>query len=194
MTATWFTSDTHFQHARCATQRGFATPEEHDTEVIRRWNAVVAPGDQVWHCGDVGMGSEHTLLEKVDELNGEIHLILGNHDAPWPGHRRAHHHQRLWLRHFATLQAFARRRMDGHDVLLSHFPYRGDHTDTERYPEYRLQDTGKPLVHGHVHEAWRTRGYQINVGLDRWDLRPVSIDTVVALVGEVASSAVARAV
>lgn len=58
-------------------------------------------------------------------------------------------------------------------------------TSIERYPEYRLRDTGKPLLHGHVHDAWRVHGRQINVGLDQWDLRPVSLDTLVVLVRSV---------
>lgn len=188
MSATWFTADTHFRHARCAQWRGFASAEAHDAEVIRRWNQVVAPNDQVWHLGDVGMGSVAAVLHLVDQLHGTIHLLSGNHDVVWPGHRQAHRHQREWLEHFETVQPFARRRMNGHDVLLCHFPYRGDHTATERYPDYRLHDTGKPLIHGHVHDAWRIRDRQINVGLDRWDLRPVPIDTLVGLVNDVVAS------
>jgi hypothetical protein len=46
-------------------------------------------------------------------------------------------------------------------------------------PQFRLRDEGLPLLHGHVHEAFReartprgTRG--INVGVDVWDYFPVS--------------------
>jgi calcineurin-like phosphoesterase family protein len=182
MARTWFTADTHFRHPRVAAHRGFDTADEHDAELVRRWNATVAPNDQVWHQGDVGMGNEAAILARVAQLHGVVHLIGGNHDAVWSGHRHAHTRLAAWLQTFTTVQAFARRRMHGNDVLLSHFPYRGDHTEHERYAEYRLQDTGKVLLHGHVHDAWRIRDNQINVGVDVWGLRPVSIDTITEIV------------
>lgn len=184
MSAIWFTSDTHFLHPRVAALRGFSSVAEHDTELVRRWNEVVARGDQVWHCGDVGIGSDTAVLEIVGQLNGVKHLITGNHDSVWSGNRNAHRGFRRWLDQFASIQPFARRRMCGQDVLLSHFPYRGDHTAEDRYPDYRLRDRGKVLVHGHVHAEWGVRGRQINVGVDVRDLRPVSGDEVIALVRE----------
>lgn len=177
---TWFTSDPHFLHPRVAALRGFDSVEAHDAELVRRWNDTVARDDQVWLIGDVGMGETSELLRIVDSLHGEIHLICGNHDPVWSGNRNAHRHQREWLRHFASIQDFARRKMHGQSVLLSHFPYYGDHTDTDRHPEFRLRDTGKVLLHGHVHDEWKIRGRQINVGVDVWGLRPVSIDAVAA--------------
>ena len=47
----WFTSDTHWGHANILKydNRPFATIDEHDEELVRRWNAVVAPGDVVYH-------------------------------------------------------------------------------------------------------------------------------------------------
>ena len=145
----WFTSDTHFRHAMVAQIRGFSSAEEHDEAVIGRWNEAVKAADTVWHLGDVGMRSG--FLPLVGRLNGTIHLIAGNHDAAWPGHRDAYKHQREWLEHFASVQAFARRKIGGHQVLLSHFPYEGDHTAEDRCGQYRLRDEGLWLLHGHTH-------------------------------------------
>jgi calcineurin-like phosphoesterase family protein len=185
----WFTADTHFGHNTIAQMRGFADAAEHDEEIIRRWNATVAPGDQVVHLGDVAMCPPAVFWPLVDRLHGEIHLITGNHDKPWPGHRDAHRRQREWLEHFASVQAYARRSLYGRYVLLSHLPYSGDSTEVERYPEYRLPDCGVPLLCGHVHDAWKVHRTangtpQINVGVDVWGYAPVSIDTVTALLGE----------
>src|SRR5262245_15658637 len=121
----WFTADTHFDHQLVAGLRGFETPAEHDAFVVERWNATVRPNDQVWHLGDVGMGRLARFADTLRQLNGEIHLITGNHDEPWPGLRQSYRRQRAWLEHFATVQAFARRRIEGQNVLLSHFPYEG---------------------------------------------------------------------
>lgn len=180
----WFTSDTHFRHAMVARLRGFATVEEHDEAIVARWNETVAPDDLVWHLGDVGLGNEAAALACVTHLNGVKHLITGNHDRCWPGHRDARRHQRQWLDVFESVQAFARTRVGDHPVLLSHFPYAGggDHTIEERYPQFRLPDLGGWLIHGHTHQDVKVDGpRQVHVGLDAWDLRPVS-DTEVAKV------------
>jgi len=186
----WFTSDTHFGHnAMAATGKGwrpFATVEEHDEHLIERWNAVVRPDDHVWHLGDVGgPRSDDHALACVARCNGHKHLIAGNHDAPWPGHRHAHRRQRTWLEVFDSVQAFARRRVAKNlEVVLSHFPYEGDRGEPERYPQYRLRDKGLWLLHGHVHDAWAVDGRQINVGVDVCDWRPIGLHEVHTLIKE----------
>jgi calcineurin-like phosphoesterase family protein len=184
---TFFTADTHFQHRLVAGLRGFDSVAEHDDALVERWNSVVASGDTVWHLGDVAMFVNERTWELLAELHGTIHLIAGNHDPVWPGHRGAHKLQVDWLkRRFASVQAFARLRWAGNQVLLSHFPYRGagDHTETERYSEYRLADGGwgKWLLHGHTHQAERQQGRMIHVGMDAWDLTPVPFETVMGLI------------
>ncbi len=180
MSRVWYTSDLHFQHVKVSQLRGFSSVEEHDEQLISNWNSAVHPKDIVWVLGDVAIGSGG--LPKVDRLNGTKHLITGNHDACFPMHRNAHKAQVKWLQYFDSVQAYARRKVLGVEFLLSHFPYTGDHTAEIRYPEYRLQDTGMLLVHGHTHQPYYKRPEwrnQIHVGVDAWDLFPVSQETVV---------------
>jgi calcineurin-like phosphoesterase family protein len=49
-----FTSDNHWGDRRARTfyRRPFASVTDMDQEMIDRWNAVVQPGDEVWHLGD----------------------------------------------------------------------------------------------------------------------------------------------
>ena len=189
MSDVWFTSDTHFGH-RMLIERGyrpFSTVQDMDEALATAWNEIVKPDDVVWHVGDWSMGGPGWFgraagVGWVSQLHGHVHLITGNHDKPWPGNRDAHKHQAAWLAAgFKTIQAFARRRINGQQVLLSHFPYEGDHTDDDRATQFRLPDLGLPLLHGHVHEAWKVRGRQINVGVDVWDFRPVHLDTIATL-------------
>jgi calcineurin-like phosphoesterase family protein len=192
VSAVWFSSDTHFLHQLVAGHRGFASSAEHDEAVISRWNELVRRDDLVWHLGDVGLGSETRVLEQAARLNGRKQLVTGNHDLCWPGHRDARKHQRRWLEVFDSVQAFARIRLDGRTVLLSHFPYQGDHTAQDRATQYRLRDEGEWLVHGHTHQLrqlgvgrrWLSsmgaapggswRGLEVHAGLDAWHLRPAS--------------------
>ena len=82
MTNIFLVGDTHFGHKNIlnyeAVARPFATIEEHDNEIVRRWNATVGPRDYVIHCGDVAMGRPG--LRRVAELNGTKALMRGNHD------------------------------------------------------------------------------------------------------------------
>jgi calcineurin-like phosphoesterase family protein len=192
LSAVFFSSDTHFLHAMVAGLRGFTSSAEHDETLIYRWNQVVRRDDLVWHLGDVGLGSETLILEQAARLNGRKQLITGNHDRPWPGHRDSRKYQRRWLEVFESVQAFARIRLDGRPVLLSHFPYEGDHVGEDRATQYRLRDEGAWLVHGHTHLPNRLgpdpryltvmgadgegittpRGREVHAGLDAWDLRP----------------------
>lgn len=180
----WFTSDTHFGHAMLVDRghRPHRSVADMNADLIARWNTRVRPRDVVWHLGDWGMGPLGEHLAILGQLHGEVHLVTGNHDRPWPGHRDSHKHQAAWLRAgFASVQAFARRRIHGRQVMLSHFPYSGDHTGEERAGAFRLRDTGIPLLHGHVHAEWKTRGRQVNVGVDVHDFAPIHLDEVAQL-------------
>lgn len=223
MTQTFFTSDLHFSHKLVAEKRGFRklgnpNPDgsenvigdtiKHDNAIITRWNEVVRPEDTVWVLGDVGMGHIERFADSLTKLNGRLHLITGNHDDPWPGNRDSFKFQRAWLEYFESVQAFARRRVNGRVVLLSHFPYEGDHTTDPRAGQFRLRDEGEVLLHGHMHTADKITpmidtecffcgavlndgpclhndsvvSRQIHVGLDAWDLRPVPMQDIQELI------------
>lgn len=172
----FFTSDTHFCHKKLAELRGFSSPAEHDAHIIRTWNSVVKSDDIVWLLGDVGIGKDSSVMDCVAQLNGRKHLITGNHDPAWPGHRNSRNNQAKWLLYFDSVQAFARTSVCGTDFLLSHFPYEGDHGDREdRAVQYRLRDEGMPLLHGHTHSFQKLTSREckiVHVGWDAWE-KPV---------------------
>ena len=79
----WFISDTHFGHIKdfLWSPRGFNSIEEHDEIIIKNWNELVAPEDEVYHLGDVMLNDNEHGLKCINRLNGKIHLIIGNHDT-----------------------------------------------------------------------------------------------------------------
>ena len=178
----WFTADTHFGHRLVAGLRGFGNVDDHDAAICEAWVERVAPTDHVWHLGDLTLGKPESALALVATLPGIKHLIVGNHEPCHPMHRQAHKHQRAYMEAFESVQTSARRRVDGRKVLLSHFPYTGDHTEVDRFDQYRLPDKGAILLHGHTHSAIRQDGRQIQVGVDAWGLAPVSIDTLTPMI------------
>lgn len=197
----WFTADQHFGHGRLlelSPRRGaaFATVSEMNARLIHNWNSVIAPEDTVWVLGDVDMHGKDTTLALIDQLVGTKILISGNHDSCWAGTRDGWKNRDLYLAAgFAAVMDFAtttlpplRPQAPATRVLLSHFPYAGDSRETEvadRYTQFRLRDEGTPLLHGHVHEAFREQRtkygtWSINVGVDWWDYAPVSAQTLAA--------------
>lgn len=82
-TRIWFISDTHFCHNKdfLYTPRGFTNIADHDITLMHNWNSVVAPDDIVYHLGDVILSNTEKGIEILKRLNGQIHIIRGNHDT-----------------------------------------------------------------------------------------------------------------
>lgn len=179
----WFTSDLHFGHRLVAGHRGFPTTEHHDIAICDNWEKAVREEDQVWVLGDLTLNNPGRALGLIQALPGTKHFITGNHDPCHPMHRQAHKWQPRFMEVFASVQAFARRRIMGQEVLLSHFPYSKDRHEA-RYMQYRLRDEGLWLLHGHTHGTERREGTEIHVGLDAWDMKPVPVHTIEALMKE----------
>jgi calcineurin-like phosphoesterase family protein len=102
---------------------------------------------------------------------------MGNHDRMHPIMFKSQEKQDEWFARyhevgFEEIHAHLVHDFGDFKALVHHFPYYGDHTEEERYGAYRLADNGLPLIHGHVHDLWKTEGSnQYNVGIDAWDGR-----------------------
>lgn len=179
----FFSSDLHFGHKNVAEQwRPFGDVDTMNEVLIENWNNVVAPGDEVWLLGDAVMGTFTENVHLLGRLNGKIRLIPGNHDRVHPayGEKRPHkiaEFTELYAR-YVTIAPLV---VEKYGFRMCHFPSSGDHTEEERYTEYRPADDGKILLHGHVHNLWKVNGRQINAGVDVWDFRPVHLDDIRAL-------------
>lgn len=162
--ANWYTSDTHFFHARIIilSKRQFVDVEEMHRVLIRNWNRRVQPGDTVYHLGDFGFGSVEKLNSIIQALNGHLVLVRGNHDRTNRGMLNAGFHEvvpELYLEE------------NGVNLYLHHEPMPWAHWN------------GKADLHlcGHVHEAWERKntpasGPVINVGVDVRGMQPVSLE------------------
>ena len=175
----WFTSDHHLRHKFVSGLRQFGQVDQHDETLLDLHNSVVGKRDSVWFLGDFTLGPIEGCGEWLERANGRKHLILGNHDRGFPAMSGWHRQQRRYWQWFESVSMFGQRKVGDTKVLLSHFPYRDDRGDP-RYTQFRLADHGMWLLHGHTHKAEQRfhDHHEIHVGLDAWDFKPVSVDTI----------------
>lgn len=79
----FITSDWHFMHNRqfIYEPRGFTNVYDMTEEIIRRHNEVVAMEDDVYVLGDLMLNDNDAGMAALKQLNGQIHIIRGNHDT-----------------------------------------------------------------------------------------------------------------
>jgi calcineurin-like phosphoesterase family protein len=156
----FFTSDTHFGHGGTLGiyKRPFASVAAMDEAMVERWNAVVAPEDEVWHLGDFAIKPRPGRVEALlAALHGRKHLVAGNND-PEETRRAAG---------WASVADYAELRVGDTLVVLCHYPFRAWHA----------MDKGAVNLHGHSHGRGKALPRQIDVGVDVWDFRPATLET-----------------
>jgi calcineurin-like phosphoesterase family protein len=171
--------------------------------LLERINATVAPGDMLIILGDAAMGKREDSLKFCKAINCYDIIVPGNHDNCWEKGRdgsgtteakfaknRADYFKwggfdEIWQPPMVLGEALYGVPEPLKRVILTHLPPAecGDHTDDVRYaahrPAYPPEDTW--MLCGHVHEAWKVHGRVINVGVDVWDYKPVSVEQILAV-------------
>jgi calcineurin-like phosphoesterase family protein len=61
---------------------------------------------------------------------------------------------------------------------MCHHPYILIGPGDDKYEKWRPKDDGRWLICGHVHEKWKVVDKMINVGVDQWNYKPVSIEEI----------------
>ena len=175
----FFSADHHFGHANIIKycSRPFSSADEMNEEMVKRWNEVVDPNDLVYYLGDFSL-SKSLVVPFATRLNGEKYLIMGNHDACHPTHKKkaAVGLEIYKNAGFKEITLEKTIELAGQPVLLNHLPYLDEEPKLEykgKFSNYRPKETGDWLIHGHVHEKWKTKEHMLNVGVDVWDFYPV---------------------
>ena len=152
-------ADPHFFHGNILKYcyRDFKDINQMNNALIKYHNEVVKPEDTVYCLGDFAMVRKSDIQKLgpiIDKLNGVQHLILGNHDEGNPftyvnmGFTSVH--TALYVDEFLLI----------HDPAMS----------------VAVSEEQKVLC-GHIHQLSLTVGKNVlNVGVDLWNYRPVSID------------------
>jgi calcineurin-like phosphoesterase family protein len=154
--ALFFTADTHFADHRTINihRRPFARVADMDLALIEGWNAVVGQDDEVWHLGDVARRPAD-VSALLAQLNGTKHLVCGNNDTAATGEAVG----------WASVQDYAELTIDGHKLVLCHYPFRS----------WNGQHRGARNLHGHSHGKLKPLPRQHDVGVDAQGFRPVAL-------------------
>lgn len=168
----YLTSDLHFNHKNILkyepNSRPFATIEEMNNTLISNWNKVVQPQDTVYVLGDLAMGRNEDSRACIEQLNGKIELIRGNHDNK------------------ARLEMYSELGIKIHDIyylnykglffILLHFPL-----ENKDFSKMIFESNKEViLLYGHVHSKGQP-GFINNsyhVGVDTNNLTPISIEQI----------------
>ena len=165
----FFTADTHFGHEnlRKKFRSQFPYAIDMDIAIINNWNSVVTKHDTVYHLGDVSWYKQDLAKEVLDQLNGNICLIRGNHDHEVIKSRCGSRFG--WIKDTYKLKVKDPDAPGGRFlIVLSHFPFKI--WDQAHY--------GAWYLHGHCHGNLIREPMTLDVGVDDWDFTPVSYEMV----------------
>src|ERR1035437_9102800 len=180
----YFTSDLHFWHANVIKycNRPFESVEIMNEAMVKNWNEVVKPEDTVYCLGDFSMAFRSVEIYSM-RLNGTKYLVPGNHDLCHSYHNKSRNLEKRkeWIAKYESLGWIVLPEQTTLDipgaatVNVCHHPYILIGPGDDKYERWRPKDDGRWLLCGHVHEKWKVVGRMINVDVDQWDFRPVSI-------------------
>lgn len=160
MSVVRFIADPHFGHKNVIEGLRHMEIEEHDKLIINNWNHVVGKKDITYILGDITMDKPNLLAHYLQQLNGEIRIIGGNHDTP---------------RVCQTLQSFG-------IPVLGCLEYKGficTHIPIHPLELRRWEKSGQAYggnIHGHLHEETINHAAYFNVCCEHTDYTPVTLE------------------
>jgi len=143
----FYGSDYHFGHEFLRKLRKFDSPDEMDEAIIAAHNRVVRKGDDVYLLGDVMFRSKRHLPYYLEQMNGNLHIIRGNHDSlGLEGKVKGV----SWVKDYYEMKVpnlLSESWKSDPQILivLSHYPMLAWHKNSR----------GSIMLHGHTHESLR---------------------------------------
>lgn len=168
----YFASDTHFCHDRgfIYTPRGFTTVAEMNAAIIERWNKVVKNDDTVYLLGDVMLNDNEEGMKCLAQLNGRIHILIGNHDTA----SRLSIYETLpnvTVEGYADIVKYGK-----YTFYISHYP-----TNTSNLEKDAPLSQHVINLYGHTHQQtnfYQDIPYMYHIGMDSHFCTPVSAEEV----------------
>lgn len=113
----YYTGDLHFGHETILRfdNRPFADVDEMDRVLIENWNSRVTKNDQVYILGDIALHNEKPYSWYLSQLNGQKHLIVGNHDRKLLKDKDA-------MEYFVSVAHYLELTDEKSRIVLCHYP------------------------------------------------------------------------
>ena len=180
MSNIYFTSDLHFCHNRgfLYEPRGFLSIEEHDETIIENWNKAVKPEDTVYLLGDIMLNDNKRGIEKLNQLNGAIYYIRGNHcsNARCVLYKEQTNMIPLCSDFFTSWASLEK--IKGYNLYLSHYPTYTSYIENMAPLKQHVLN-----LHGHTHSKdkfYQDIPFMYNVALDAHNNTPVLFDEIIS--------------
>ena len=171
---TFFTSDTHFNHANIIRfcNRPFKDVEQMNEVMITNWNNAISKDDTVFHLGDFCLGGAAEWTKILDRLNGKIYLIMGNHDLK--------NIRQGFISRFEHVAMQMRIEIGKKRIYLCHYPFlcfEGSYKDDvwQLFGHVHNRRSNSGIDAGRLQYLYPT---QYDVGVDNNNFTPVSFGQV----------------
>jgi len=162
----YFISDTHFGHANIIKHcnRPFSSANEMDEMLIKNWNRVISPKDDVYHLGDFAAKCDRSVEWYLGRLNGRIHIVWGNHDFKVA---------KKCADKFASCHDICDLKYNKQKFVLCHYPF----------ATWRNSERGSIHLHGHCHNNFKFfNKCRMDVGVDCFQYAPIGIEKVLKII------------
>lgn len=176
----FFTSDPHFFHESIIRlcHRPFKSVHEMNETLIEKSNSVVGKDDILYILGDFaywkGISFEQ-IKDIFNRLNGEKHLIIGNHDnqmilsLPW---KSKNNRVKLKLTYDGYILD---KNINDERKGEATIPWILDHYSIR---SWEGAFHGSWHIYGHTHNSIQGVGRSTDVGVDSWNYLPVSVEQI----------------
>lgn len=167
----YYISDLHLGHTNVLMfdERPFVSIDEMDEMLIAYWNMRVRKEDHVYIWGDFIYKSKYMPEYYLKKLNGNKHLIWGNHDGVIRKRPEAQEY-------FASIDTILRINDEGRGIVMCHYPM----------ADWEGRHHGTIHLYGHIHnndlECMRflhTRGDAYNVAACINNYMPCKLDEII---------------
>ena len=165
-------ADTHFGHAKIIEycNRPFKDVHEMDQVMLENWNNAVGKNDKVWVLGDFAFGDRENIKERLERLNGDKILVMGNHD------RRIKKNPQFWL-DVGFKEVYKYPIIKDGKIGMMHEP--------ESLEELMKLDSSMIYLFGHIHNHSGYKTITNNsacMSAERWNYTPVQLTKVLNMI------------
>ena len=151
-------------------ERGRVRANEMTTDLVKKHNELVKPGDTVYHLGDFTFGGTDQASSLLRILHGNFKFVYGNHDRALKDFKEVIRFYPDLKNRVEFLGNMAEVIVEGQLITLCHYALR----------TWNKSHRGSWSLHGHSHGTLPDLldSMSFDVGIDCHNYRPINMDRV----------------